>query len=110
MILYRQDVVPTLREWGAEIYQEGTDSYESTDLSTMMELEVEFDSSGRNGIIPKREVNVATYKGRIEAVSYSETSEVETPEIITLAAKPEGLVPGQTDHFSSLAYNNSRLL
>jgi hypothetical protein len=34
----------------------------------MMELEVEFDSSGRNGIIPKREVNVATYKGRIEAV------------------------------------------
>jgi hypothetical protein len=29
-------------------------------------------------------------------VSYSETSEVETPEIITLAAKPEGLVPGQT--------------
>ena len=96
MILYRQDVVPTLREWGAEIYQEGTDSYESTDLSTMMELEVEFDSSGRNGIIPKREVNVATYKGRIEAVSYSETSEVETPEIITLAAKPEGLVPGQT--------------
>jgi hypothetical protein len=53
MILYRQDVVPTLREWGAEIYQEGTDSYESTDLSTMMELEVEFDMAISNQVFKK---------------------------------------------------------
>jgi hypothetical protein len=29
-------------------------------------------------------------------MSYSESSEVEVPEIITLIAKPEGLMPGQT--------------
>jgi hypothetical protein len=43
-----------------------------------------------------REVHIATYKGEIEAMSYSESSEVEVPEIITLIAKPEGLMHGQT--------------
>jgi hypothetical protein len=43
-----------------------------------------------------REVHVATYKGEIAAMSYSDSSEAGVPEITTLIAKPKGLVPSQT--------------
>jgi hypothetical protein len=44
----------------------------------------------------EKEVHTATYKGRIESVSYAQSPEVTAPKIETIVANPEGLVPGQT--------------
>ncbi len=98
MILYEMRVLPVLQDWGAGIgnYQPSTDSHASSDLAKVTESEVNLNLKGEGGIPSTREIHIATYKGEIEAISYSDSSEMETPEIITLIAKPEGLVPGQT--------------
>jgi hypothetical protein len=46
--------------------------------------------------LPTKEVHVAIYKGKIEAVSYTEDARQAIPEIKTLIANPEGLIEGQT--------------
>ncbi len=98
MALYKERVLPVLNDWGSEIeyYQPGTDSHASAQLTRLMKLNVAIDSGSEDATVLTREVHIATYKGEIEAMSYSESSEVEVPEIITLIAKPEGLMPGQT--------------
>ncbi len=98
MALYKERVLPVLNDWGSEIeyYQPGTDSRASAQLTRLMKLDIAIDSGSEDATVLTREVHIATYKGEIEAMSYSESSEVEVPEIITLIAKPEGLMPGQT--------------
>jgi hypothetical protein len=61
-----------------------------------MKLDVTIDSGSKNATVLTREVHVGTYKGEIEAMSYSDSSEAGVPTITTLIAKPEGLVPSQT--------------
>jgi hypothetical protein len=44
-----------------------------------MKLDVTIDSGSKNATVLTREVHVATYKGEIEAMSYSDSSEAGVP-------------------------------
>ncbi len=98
MALYKERVLPVLNDWGSEVedYKLGTDSRTSAHLTEFMKLDVTIDSGSEDATVLTREVHVATYKGEIEAMSYSDSSEAGVPKITTLIAKPEGLVPSQT--------------
>ncbi len=98
MALYKERVLPVLNDWGSEVedYKLGTDSRTSAHLTEFMKLDVTIDSGSEDATVLTREVHVATYKGEIEAISYSDSSEAGVPKITTLIAKPKGLVPGQT--------------
>ncbi|CAC9971831.1 hypothetical protein [uncultured Gammaproteobacteria bacterium] len=98
MALYKERVLPVLNDWGSEVedYKLGTDSRTSAHLTEFMKLDVTIDSGSEDATVLTREVHVATYKGEIEAMSYSDSSEAGVPKITTLIAKPKGLVPSQT--------------
>ncbi len=98
MALYKERVLPVLNDWGSEVedYGYGTDSRASAHLTESMKIDVTLDSGSEDATVLTREIHVATYKGEIEAMSYSDSSEAGVPEITTLIAKPKGLVPGQT--------------
>jgi hypothetical protein len=48
-----------------------------------MKLDVTIGSGSKNATVLTREVHVATYKGEIEAMSYSDSSEAGVPKITT---------------------------
>lgn len=90
---YNTEVRPVLLEWKKTVAPFGTDSYSSSELSKGMarsiEIHLEMDP-------PPMKVYVATYKGNIESVSYIKNTRLQTPEIDTIVANPEGLIEGQT--------------
>jgi hypothetical protein len=53
-----------------------------------MKLDVTIASGSEDATVLTREVHVATYKGELEAISYSDSSEAGVPKITTLIAKP----------------------
>jgi hypothetical protein len=73
---------------GSVIYslpQAPSDSDSDSDSDS--ESDVTIDSGSKNATVLTREVHVATYKGEIEAMSYSDSSEAGVPKITTLIAK-----------------------
>ncbi len=89
---YNAEVKPVLVEWSEGTEPFGTESFSSSQLSGSMVTNVEEDLDN----LLEKEVHTATYKGRIESVSYAQSPEVTAPKIETIVANPEGLVPGQT--------------
>jgi hypothetical protein len=88
---YMSNVKPVLIKWAEEDESDiGSDASTSSILSRDIIEGVEMDH------LPTREVHVAIYKGKIEAVSYAEDARQTIPEIKTLIANPEGLIEGQT--------------
>jgi hypothetical protein len=93
MMTYKAKVKPTLLKWGEGIHPYDTQSHEASGLSKTIEQTIEedlFDGSLEN------EIHVATYEGKIEAVSYATSADISAPEIKTLIANPEGLAVNQT--------------
>ncbi|CAB5500157.1 hypothetical protein BTHERMOSOX_669 [Bathymodiolus thermophilus thioautotrophic gill symbiont] len=96
MKLYETEVRPVLLKWGEGIepYQEQTDKASSFSRYMVEQINKELDKN-----FPLGKVHIATYKGKIEAVSYAEDVEVvglEEPKIKTIVANPEGLITNQT--------------
>ncbi|OIR24637.1 hypothetical protein [Bathymodiolus thermophilus thioautotrophic gill symbiont] len=90
---YKIEVRPTLLRWKEKIIPLEKDSSSSSFFSGDLANKVDAQSSKRP---PPREVHVATYKDRIEAVSYVNNRKPESPEIDILTANPEGMRVGQT--------------
>ncbi|CAB9541523.1 hypothetical protein BROOK1789B_1964 [Bathymodiolus brooksi thiotrophic gill symbiont] len=93
MALYEKEVRPTLLEWTEEVKPVQLQSRLSSTFSKNMVEYVDRDFS--KGSLSK-EIHVATYKGKIEAMSYADSIEVEKPDIDILVARPKGLIVGQT--------------
>ena len=88
---YDVEIKPVLLDWEEEEYSIEPEVKSAGRLSKKMigDIEREFG----NGI-PK-EIHVATYKGDIEALAYSDSAEMEVPEIDIIVANPNGMVTGQ---------------
>ncbi|AYQ57137.1 hypothetical protein MS2017_1450 [Bathymodiolus thermophilus thioautotrophic gill symbiont] len=90
---YKIEVEPTLLRWKEKIIPLEKDSDYSSFFSGDLVDKVEEQSSKSP---PPKEVHVATYEDRIEAVSYVDNANPRTPEIDILTANPEGMRIGQT--------------
>ena len=91
--LYNVEVRPTLLKWEIKIRPFEGESNSSSLLSEDLVKKV-YNESG-DGFL-SREIHVATYEDRIEAVSYVKNKVPGMPEIDTIVANPEGLRIGQT--------------
>ncbi|CAC9435597.1 hypothetical protein BSPLISOX_1246 [uncultured Gammaproteobacteria bacterium] len=88
---YTSNVKPVLIKWA-----EGDELDMGSDASTSSILSLDIIEGVDEDYLPTKEVHVAIYKGKIEAVSYTEDARQAIPEIKTLIANPEGLIEGQT--------------
>ncbi|CAB5498063.1 hypothetical protein [Bathymodiolus thermophilus thioautotrophic gill symbiont] len=88
-----KEVEPVLLEWREEIEPFDEEFHSSSSLSDAMliDLRHDFGDGPFSG-----EVHVATYEGRIEAISYVPKAEAVVPEIDTIVANPWGMIEGQT--------------
>ncbi|WP_139458270.1 hypothetical protein [Bathymodiolus thermophilus thioautotrophic gill symbiont] len=90
---YIEEVEPVLLKWREEIEPFDEEFHSSSSLSDGMLADLRYDL--RSGPF-SGEVHVATYEGRIEAISYVPNTADEAPEIDTIVANPWGMIKGQT--------------
>ncbi|AYQ57221.1 hypothetical protein MS2017_1536 [Bathymodiolus thermophilus thioautotrophic gill symbiont] len=90
---YKAEVKPILIEWSEKTGLIGKNAKLSKRFSGLMESYVNEDFRG----LDQGEIHIATYKGKISAISYTKDAIVgENPEINLLVANPSGLVENQT--------------
>ncbi|AYQ57220.1 hypothetical protein MS2017_1535 [Bathymodiolus thermophilus thioautotrophic gill symbiont] len=89
---YEAEVKPILIEWSEKIGLLGENAELSKNFSGLMKAYVgeDFRSSSQE------EIHIATYKGKIEAISYVKDTTEKDLEIDLLVANPNGLVENQT--------------
>ncbi|CAB5500162.1 hypothetical protein THERMOT_1183 [Bathymodiolus thermophilus thioautotrophic gill symbiont] len=92
LALYEAEVEPVLSEWSGQIGLLGSNAELSKQFSGLIKM---YTDNGLHEATPK-EINVATYKGKIEAVSYVGRAEGRAPKIDLLVANPRTLSDNQT--------------
>ncbi|CAB5505617.1 hypothetical protein THERMOS_2160 [Bathymodiolus thermophilus thioautotrophic gill symbiont] len=92
LALYEAEVEPILTEWSEQIGLLGSNAELSKQFSGLMKMYVD---ESLHSLTPK-EIHIATYEGKIEAVSYVGSTEGQAPKIDLLIANPRTLSDNQT--------------